>query len=183
VTVAANGVGTEDYEDYAFLENIFDLKHLKVVTGYQGNDIDLALLRGEVDGKVGALSSVDPLVRNEGARVILIIGNAPAAQYPDAPALTRIAPAGKEPLVRLMIAQALLGHPFAAPPGVPAERLITLRRAFRHALEDADLQAAAKQAGLVINPLSGAETARLVAEAVQPPADIAALIKRVMAAK
>lgn len=183
VTVAANGVGTEDYEDYLVLENIFNLKHLKVITGYQGNDIDLALLRGEVDGKVGALSSVQPLVRNEGARVILVVGNAPVAEYPDAAVLTRIAPAGKEPLVRLMISQALLGHPFAAPPGVPPGRLNALRRAFREALQDADLQAAAKQAGLVVNPLGGAETARLVGEAVRPPADIAALIKRVMGGK
>ena len=183
VTVAANGVGTEDYEDYVFLENIFDLKHLKIVTGYQGNDIDLALLRGEVDGKVSTLSSVQSLIHNEGARVILVIGKAALADYPGAPALTQAAPKDKEALVSLMLSQAVLGHPFAAPPGVPADRLEALRRAFEQALHDSDLLAAAARSTLVVNPLDAQTTARLVAQAVHPPADVAALIKRLMSTK
>jgi putative tricarboxylic transport membrane protein len=183
VTVAANGVGTEDYEDYVFLENIFDLKHLKIVTGYQGNDIDLALLRGEVDGKVSTLSSVQSLIHNEGARVILVIGKAALAAYPEAPALALVAPKGKEALVSLMLSQAVLGHPFAAPPGVPADRLEALRRAFERALHDPGLQETAAKAALVVNPLDAAETTRLVGQAAHPPADVAALIKRVMSTK
>jgi len=183
VTVAANGVGTEDYEDYLFLAHIFDLKRLKVVTGYQGNDIDLALLRGEVDGKVSTLSSVQSLIHNEGARVILVIGKAALADYPGVPALAQIAPRGKEALVTLMLSQAVLGHPFAAPPGVPAGRLEALRRAFEQALQDPDLRAAAAKATLVVNPLDAQTTTRLVADAAHPPADIAALIKRVMTTK
>jgi putative tricarboxylic transport membrane protein len=183
VTVSANGVRSEDYEDYVFLENIFDLKRLKVVTGYQGGDIDLALLRGEVDGKVGALSSVQSLIHNEGARVILVVGRAPVAEYPDAPVLTQVAPKGKEALVGLMLSQAVLGHPFAAPPGVPADRLAALRRAFEQALRDPGLQDAAAKATLVVNPLDAGETARLIGQAAHPPADVAALIKRVMGTK
>ncbi|HKX18439.1 MAG TPA: tripartite tricarboxylate transporter substrate-binding protein [bacterium] len=183
VTVSSNGVGSEDYQDYVFLENIFGLRDLKVVTGYQGNDVDLALLRGEVDGKVGALSSVQPLIRNEGARVILVIGRRPVADFPDAPVLAQTAPKGREALVDIMISQAELGHPFGAPPGVPADRLLALRRAFGQALADPDLRAVAAQAGLVINPLDAAETTRLVTRATHPPADVAGLIRRVLGAK
>ena len=183
VTVSSNGVGSEDYQDYVFLENIFGLKDLKVVTGYQGNDVDLALLRGEVDGKVGALSSVQPLIRNEGARIILVIGRRPVADVPDAPTLAQAAPKGREALVDIMISQAEMGHPFAAPPGVPPDRLLALRRAFGQALADPDLRAAAAQASLVINPLDAAETARLISRAAHPPADVAALIRRVLSAK
>ena len=183
VTVAANGVGTEDYEDYVFLENIFDLKHLKIVTGYQGNDIDLALLRGEVDGKVSTLSSVESLIHNEGARVILVIGKTAPSEYAGAPVLAQAAPKGKEALVTLMLSQAVLGHPFAAPPGVPADRLEALRRAFEQALQDPDLTAAAGRAKLIINPLDARTTTRLIEQAAHPPADVAALIKRVMSTK
>jgi len=183
VTVAANGVGSEDYGDYVFLQNIFGLKRLKIVTGYQGNDIDLALLRGEVDGKVGALSSVQPMIRNEGARVILVVGKAPAADFPEAPVLTQAAPKGKEALVSLMLSQAVLGHPFSAAPGVPADRLEALRRAFGQALLDSELRAAAARATLIVSPLDAEETTRLVGQAVHPPADVAALIKRVMSTK
>ncbi len=159
------------------------MKHLKVVTGYQGNDIDLALLRREVDGKVGALSSVQSMIRNEGARVILVVGKTPVADYPDAPVLTRLAPKGKEALVSLMLSQAVLGHPFTAPPGVPADRLEALRRAFGQTLQDSELRAAAERATLVVSPLDAEETTRLVDQAVHPPADVAALIKRVMSTK
>lgn len=183
VTVSANGVGSEDYQDYVFLDNIFGLKNLKVVTGYQGNDVDLALLRGEVDGKVGALSSVEPLIRNEGARIILVIGRSPVADFPDAPVLAQAAPKSRDALVGIMISQAVLGHPFAAPPGVPPDRLEALRRAFGRAVADPDVRAAAAKAGLVVNPLDAAETARLVERAVHPPAEVAALIKRVLGTK
>ena len=183
VTVAANGVGSEDYQDYAFLESIFGLKRLKVVTGYQGNDIDLALLRGEVDGKVGALSSVQPLLRDEGARIILVIGREPVAQSPGVPLLAQIAPKDKQALVGVMLSQAVLGHPFAAPPGVPVDRLQALRSAFAQALHDPDLRAAAAKAALVVSPLDAAETGRLIREAVHPPADVAAMIKRLLSPK
>jgi tripartite-type tricarboxylate transporter receptor subunit TctC len=182
-TVAANGVGSEDYQDYVFLQNIFGLKHLKVVTGYQGNDIDLALLRGEVDGKVGALSSVQPLLRDEGARIILVIGSEPVAQSPGVPMLAKVAPADKRALVSIMLSQAVLGHPFAAPPGVPPDRLEALRNAFAQALHDPDLRAAAAKAALVVNPLDASETGRLIGEAVHPPADVAALIKHLLSPK
>ncbi|HEV2438573.1 MAG TPA: tripartite tricarboxylate transporter substrate-binding protein [bacterium] len=183
MTVAANGVGTEDYEDYVFLENIFDLKNLKIVTGYKGGDVDLAFLRGEVNGKVGTLSSVQSLIHNEGARVILLIGRTPLAEYPGVPALPQVAPKGREALINLMLTQAILGHPFAAPPGVPADRSEALRRAFEQALQDSDLRTAAAKAKLVVNPLDAQTTSRLVAQAAHPPADVAALIKRIMSTK
>ena len=183
VTVAANGVGSEDYQDYVFLKSIFGLKRLKVVTGYQGNDIDLALLRGEIDGKVGALSSVAPLIRDEGARIILVVGRERVAQFPGVPVLAPLAPKDKQSIVSIMLSQAVLGHPFAAPPGVPADRLEALRSAFDQALRDPDLRATAAKAALVVNPLDAAETGRLMREAVHPPAEVAVLIRRLLSPK
>lgn len=180
MTVAANGVGTEDYEDYAFVENIFSLKTLKIVTGYKGGDVDLAFLRGEVNGKIGTLSSVRPLIQNEGARVILVIGKDPLPEYPGAPALPQVAPADKEALVSILLSQAVLGHPYAAPPGVPADRLAALRDAFMQALKDPALLAAAAKAKLPVRPLDAATTTRLVVQGTHPPADIVALIKHIM---
>jgi tripartite-type tricarboxylate transporter receptor subunit TctC len=182
LTEAANGVGSEDYVDAMMLRNILGLTTLKIVTGYQGNDADLAMLRGEVDGLIGSLSSLEQLMQTEGARPILVIGKARLPGYPDVPVLPEVAPAGKTPLVTLMLSQAVLGHPFAAPPGVPADRVQALRRAFAGTLRDPELQAAAKKARLIINPLDGEETARLVTEAAHPPQDVAGVIKSIMAA-
>jgi tripartite-type tricarboxylate transporter receptor subunit TctC len=181
-TEAANGLGSEDYVDAMLLKSILDLRTLKVVTGYQGSDADLAMMRGEVDGQIGSLSSVDPLVRNEGARVILVIGKTPLPQFPDAPALSQVTPPGKMPLATLMLSQALLGHPFAGPPGVPPERLEALRQAFDRVLRDPEFRAAAQKAQLIINPLDGATTARLVDEALRAPRDVVDLVKSIMTA-
>jgi tripartite-type tricarboxylate transporter receptor subunit TctC len=180
---AANGVGTEDYEDEMLLQNIFHLKNLKIITGYHGGDIDLAMLRGDIEGKIGTLSSVRSLIENEGARILLVIGKTRLPDFPDAPALPQIAPADKLPLVNLMISQALLGHPFAVAPGVPADRLQALRQAFDQALRDPELQAMAKKEELVLNPIAGADVARLVAEASRQPPATVALVESILHAK
>ncbi len=181
-TEASNGVGSEDYIDAMVLKNIFGLKALKIVTGYQGSDADLAMLRGEVDGQIGTLSSLEPLVQNEGARIILAIGKARLSRYPDVPLLSEVAPPDKKSLAGLLLSQAVLGHPFGAPPAVPGDRVQALRDAFTAALRGPELRADAARAGLVVDPLDGATTAQLVAEAARPSGDVVALIKAVMAA-
>ena len=63
-----------------------------------------------------------------------------------------------------------LGHPFATPPGVPAERVEALRKAFVDMLEDQDFRKEAALNNLEIDPvsaqaLSGAVNRALAASA------------------
>lgn len=53
-------------------------------------------------------------------------------------------------------------RPYVLPPGVPKDRVETLRRAFLAALADPELLAEARKARLTIDPISGEETARTV---------------------
>ena len=63
----------------------------------------------------------------------------------------------------LLFGWRVLGRPIAAPPGVPAERLAALRKAFLDAMNDKRFVADAAKAQLDIAPAPGEEVANLVA--------------------
>jgi tripartite-type tricarboxylate transporter receptor subunit TctC len=65
-----------------------------------------------------------------------------------------------------------MGRPFAAPPGVPADRAQALRRAFDATLKDPAFLAEAEKLKLDVNPVTGEEVDRLIAELYASPKDI-----------
>jgi tripartite-type tricarboxylate transporter receptor subunit TctC len=72
-------------------------------------------------------------------------------------------------------------RPFAAPPGVPADRAEALRAAFDRTMADQDFIDEARAAGLEVNPVSGAEIEWLVGELYQTPPDVVAEAKAALA--
>ena len=64
---------------------------------------------------------------------------------------------------------ATLGRPFAAPPGMPEDRLQTLRRAFDETMKDPEFLAEASKASMDIKPLSGEALQELATEVAQAP--------------
>jgi tripartite-type tricarboxylate transporter receptor subunit TctC len=76
-------------------------------------------------------------------------------------------------MLRLIFARQVMGRPFVAPPGIPADRLAALRQAFMQTLADKDFLAEADQARLEIGAVSGEEVQKLVKELYATPADVA----------
>jgi tripartite-type tricarboxylate transporter receptor subunit TctC len=67
-----------------------------------------------------------------------------------------------------------MARPFAAPPDLPEDRKEALRLAFDRTMADPEFLAEAKQRGLEVNPVTGADIDKLVGELYQtPPAIIA----------
>jgi hypothetical protein len=62
----------------------------------------------------------------------------------------------------LMYSSAL--RPYAVPPGTPSEQLALLRKAFLETMKDPDFLVDAKKAQLEIDPIDGAETAKIFAD-------------------
>jgi len=58
----------------------------------------------------------------------------------------------------------VMGRPYMAPPGVPADRAAALRKAFMDTMTDKDFLAEAERAKFEITPVSGEKVADLVAE-------------------
>jgi tripartite-type tricarboxylate transporter receptor subunit TctC len=153
---------------------------MKIITGYPGgNDVNLALERGEVDGRCGwSWSSVKSTRANwMSEKKITILMQLSLAKHPDLPDVPLIVDLTKNEeqrqILKLIFARQALGRPFLAPPGVPADRVAMLRKAFMDTMADKEFLAEADKAQLEITPVAGDQIQKLVAEVYQTPAAVA----------
>src|SRR5215208_3742637 len=141
----------------------------KIVSGYPGgNEIDLAMERGEVQGRCGwSWSSVVTTHKNWiDEKKINILAQLALSKHPDLPNVPLIMDFAKaeeqKQIFKLVFARQPMGRPFLAPPGVPEERVAALRTAFMATAKDKDFLAEAAKAKLEINPVSGEDVQKLV---------------------
>lgn len=159
--------------------------HLKLISGYQGDALDLGFEHGEVDGHtVGYMTmlSTKPYWVTQGlVRILIQFGRSdrlPAlAQVPTARELART-PADLS-LIEFSEAPIMIGYPFAAPPGVPPERVAILRKAFDDTMADPAFKAEVKAENLEYSPRTGAEVGALVEGLADTPADVVARYKAI----
>jgi tripartite-type tricarboxylate transporter receptor subunit TctC len=152
----------------------------KIITGYPGgNDIDLAMERGEVMGRCGwSWSSVIATHKHWlDERKISVLVQLSLSKHPDLPDVPLIMDFARnqeeKQIFKLVFARQPMGRPFLAPPGVPPERAAALRKAFAETMRDAGFLAEARKLALEINPVSGEAVQAIVAEAYQAPKSIA----------
>jgi hypothetical protein len=145
----------------------------KVLTGYNGNDDQLAMRRGEIVGTIGSRSSFEQFVKNGYGRFVAQIGG----KATDAPQLRDLV---KDPaalsLIALVQSQGDIARLTAGPPGIPQPVLDALREAYRKALTDKELQAKAAKLERPVEPGYGDDVLKAVVTALkQPPATVALL--------
>ena len=158
---------------------------LKVVEGYGGSqETLLAVERNEVDAHVSGGSSaafrarINPMLKAGAAKVILQMGMARDAEYPDVPTAIEIMPTaeGKQ-LFEIAFAEQVMGRPFVVPPGVPAERVKLLRDAFDATMKDAEFLGDAKTQRMEIDPVSGTAINALLDRVYSAPPQLAARLR------
>ena len=174
VNFATSGGGTSsDFVETHMLANVLKLK-LKILTGYSGNERRLAMRRGEIVGAMGSRSSFGSFVQDGHGRFIAQIGGADK----DVPQLRDLVtdPAGKA-LVAMLQSQGDISRLTAGPPGIPQDRLDALRRAFRKAMEDPELQNKAERLERSVEPAYGDELLTMIKAALNQPPEIAAMLK------
>jgi tripartite-type tricarboxylate transporter receptor subunit TctC len=81
----------------------------------------------------------------------------------------------------LMVAQNRVFFPFAAPPGVPEERVQALRQAIEDTLADPEYQAAAEEAGLSGEPVRGEDVQAFMEEIAETPDEVLARFRELFA--
>ena len=160
------------------LNTLFGMK-FKVIEGYKSSQAALyALDRGEVEGHVSGASSgilrgqVAPWIASGEVKVILQLGLKKDAAYPDAPLVTELAETDEQrQILDLLFAQQTISYPFVAPPGVPADRVDALRRAFDATMQDPEFRTDAQRQRLNVDPIGGSDIDRLLARVnATPPA-------------
>ena len=178
--VGGTGPGADTDAFPKVMNNILGTR-LKLITGYPGgNDINLAIERGEVDGRCGwSWSSVKSTrgdwLRDKKINIIMQMSGAKHPDLPNVPLASDLAKSEKDKAVlKLIFARQAWGRPFLAPPGVPADRAKALQAAFMATMSDPDFVADAQRQKLELAPISGAEVARLINAVVTSPQDIVA---------
>jgi tripartite-type tricarboxylate transporter receptor subunit TctC len=153
---------------------------IKIITGYPGgNDVGLAMERGEVQGRCGwswssVLSTHLQWYKEKKFTVLMQLALEKHPDLPDVPLITDLAKTDEQrQILKLIFARQVMGRPFLAPPGVPKDRADALRKAFMETMNDPDFRAEADKAKMEITPVSGDQLDNLVKEIYAYPPAIA----------
>jgi tripartite-type tricarboxylate transporter receptor subunit TctC len=176
VNFAVAGPGSASYVETIMLANVLKLP-LRVQTGYNGTDDQLAMRRGEIVGSIASRSSYDQFVRNGYGRLIAQIGGNDKNLAQLSEVVTD--PKAKE-LLALIESTGEIARLTAGPPAIPAPQLAALRAAYKQAMEDKELVARAEKIGLPVEPLYGEDITKMINAALKQSPDTIALLKESM---
>ena len=170
------------------LEKLRGEKLFEYVFGYPGaRQYSLALRQGEVDASGNVTSSfLDQLgdMWKAGELVMLAqtgtVEGKKAPEFPNAPLLEELAKTEKQKnLVRATFLLSRYGRPYTFPPGVPAERVALVRRAFDATMKDPKFLAEAKRLKRPVNPTSGQDLQRMWKDSIAASPEDKAIVAQI----
>ncbi len=189
MTVGGTGPSADTDQFPRVVNGVLGTK-MKIVSGYPGgNDIVLAMERGELQGRCGwSWSSVKSThgawIAEKRLNVLVQLSLQKHPELPDVPLVVDLAKNDEQrQILKLIFARQVIGRPFLAPPGLAPDRAATLRKAFMDTMKDPAFLADAEKAQLEVNPVDGEEVQKLVAEIYQTPPEIAKKAAQILAAK
>jgi tripartite-type tricarboxylate transporter receptor subunit TctC len=185
VVAGSWGPTTETYITPALLNALAGTK-FKIVTGYRGGpDVDLAVERGEVDGRMSSWT----LLKTQRAHwltegTVVIPFQAGIKSHPElshVPLITSLATSDEgRRILEFQNSDAGIGWSVVAPPNVPADRVAILRRAFDKMVADPEFLADAQKRGLEVTPASGKELEEIVGRTLSTPAEALVTLKKLI---
>ena len=144
--LTVGGTGTSaDTDQFPRVLNSVLGTHFKIVEGYPGgNDVVLAMERGEVKGRCGwSWSSVKAThqswIDEKKMTVLVQLSLSKHPELPGVPLVTDFAKTDEQrQILKMVFARQVMGRPYLAPPNLPPDRLATLRQAFMDTMHDKD---------------------------------------------
>lgn len=186
--------GTASSTVMPFLLNRLAGAKFRLVSGYRSaHDVLLAMERGEVD-MVGSTGITTVTARWGSAlkigalKLIYLSALKRIPEFPDVPTIGEL---GRDDEGRQVLdffaSSSAIGRTLVAPPGVPHERIATLRKAMAATLADPALQAFASERNMPLEPASAAEVESIVRAVLATPKSItektAAVLQSMRSAK
>jgi tripartite-type tricarboxylate transporter receptor subunit TctC len=176
IVVGATARGGITYTYPALMNELLGTK-FKIVTGYTGgNEINIAMERGEVYGRNNSWSSwkvtKQSWLKEKKLHVIAQAGA--RANDLDAPVIEELVKSQADrQLVDLIMSGAALGRPMTTTPAVPEERLRALRAAFLATMKDPDFIKETAALNIEIDPVAGEAMQRIVVNVLATPKPVA----------
>ena len=177
-TIGTTGAGSSSVQYPAFYNNVLGTK-FKIVFGYPGGQhIDLAMERGEVEGRgtnpySGWMASKPTWIPEKKIIPLMQAGIEKEPALPDVPLIIdQPVRAEDKPLLQFMANASTVGRPFATTPGVPADRVAALRAAFAATIRDPEFIATAKKENMEIRPQTAEVLTQVVLGLLNSPPDV-----------
>lgn len=180
MTLGGTGAGGELNIFTNLYKNVFGA-NIKLVSGYPGTaEIMLAIERGELDGVCGIDWTTLKTQRQRwiAEKQINVIVQSAFRKEADLPNVPLIMDLTKDPeklqILKLFVSAHEFARPYAAPPGIPADRAAALIAAFDATTKDPEFLAETAKTQMEVAPISGKKLAGMLAEFYATPKDVLA---------
>lgn len=186
ITVASSGANSTPSFFTRLINDLLGTK-MRIVVGYPGqNESFLAMEKGEVDGYPSifwsSLTTTKPdWIRDKKIKLLVQFGPVREPQVGPVPSVAEhITKADDKLLLEAAIAPLALGRPYLMPPGVPADRVELMQKAFADTFADKDFLAEADRLNLGVNvPRSAAQVKAIVDAAYATPQPIIDRLRKI----
>ena len=186
ITVASSGANSTPSFFTRLVNDLLGTK-MRVVIGYPGqNESFLAMEKGEVDGYPSifwsSLTTTKPdWVRDKKINLLVQFGPVREPQVGPVPSVAEyLTKEDDKMLLQAAIAPLALGRPYLMPPGVPADRVELMQKAFAATFADKEFLAEADKLNLGVNvPRSAAEVKAIVDRAYATPQPIIERLRKI----
>ena len=187
-TLSATGVGSTVYVYPNVMNHVLGTK-FKLVLGYKGSAAAmLAVERGEAEGHSTswvALKVGHPdWIRDKSVSILAQFALKRHPEMPDVPTAVELAKNDEQrAILSAVVNAAEVGSAFFTTPGVPADRLDALRRAFDATMKDPEFLTEVERTKLSVNPFTGEELQTLVRSVNNIPPDLVEKVRAAYSAK
>jgi tripartite-type tricarboxylate transporter receptor subunit TctC len=187
-SVASTGPGSPSDGYPRLLNGLLGTK-FKIIAGYPGStDGLLAMERGEVDGALTSWNTMKTARANwlKEKKAFLLVQYV-AERSPEIPDVPAVVELGKTPAEKQVLATYAsggdIGRSFLTTPGVPAERVAALRKAFSDMVKDKALLGEIDKMKADFFPLEGEKLQKLVADTVNVPPEVVSRMRELLGSK
>lgn len=187
----STGVSSAGYVLDRVLETALGAK-IQTVMGYPGgNEIDLAVEKGEIQCRGNTINPhygrepFDSWHKKGFDRHLVQSGRKRDPLVPEAPTIYELMDQYKTAEINRRVAQVLLGGAefgrlMLVTPGTPPERVAMLRQAYAQSIKDPELIAEAKKSRMDMDPSSGEELQTLMNEIMNQPREVIERVKKIL---
>lgn len=176
-TVGGTGRGAQAFSFPNSINQVLGTR-MKIILGYKGTgDRMLAMERGELSGSCGINGSTFIAVLGrqfkEGKLIPVVqSGLSPNPGLKDVPLTLSYAKGEQRDVLEGVFSQMQVARPYAGPPGMDADKLAILRKAFDDTMKDAKFLVDAAKMKVEISPTGGADTDAIIAKMTRMSPDL-----------